>query len=94
MRETPGKQKRAFTAYGRQKMFTEKMSDSMRDVPGPHYSINDRHLYLTVGATNCSFTDADRLDLSAPANDYPGSQYFIFGFCDKYKTSRKKNCPD
>lgn len=94
MRETPGKQKRAFTAYGRQKMFTQKMSDSMRDIPGPQYLLNDRHLYSTLGMTNCSFTDADRLDLSAPANFYPGSQYLIQGFTDRFKVSRKKNCPD
>jgi hypothetical protein len=49
-------------------MFTEKMSDMMRDVPGPHYLIKDRHLYNTIGATNCSFSSGQRLDLSAPAN--------------------------
>lgn len=94
MREKIGKGKRAFTAYGRQKMFTEKMADSMRDIPGPHYSINDRHLYSTLGYENCSFTDGERLDLSAPANNFPGSQYLIPGFCDRFKVTRRKNCPD
>ena len=44
------------------------MSDMMRDVPGPHYSINDRHLYGSIGINNCNFTTGSRLDLSAPAN--------------------------
>lgn len=49
-------------------MFTERMSDLMRDVPGPHYSLKDRHLYKTAGFENCSLTTGHRLDLSAPAN--------------------------
>jgi hypothetical protein len=40
----------------------------MRDVPGSHYSINDRHLYSTMGINNWGFTTGSRLDLSAPAN--------------------------
>jgi hypothetical protein len=44
------------------------MSDMMRDVPGPHYSIHDRHFYGTTGIKNCSFTTGSRLDLSAPDN--------------------------
>lgn len=30
-------------------MYTERMTDLVRDVPGPHYSLNDRHLYKTAG---------------------------------------------
>lgn len=71
------------------------MTDMMRDVPGPHYSIKDRQIYSAVGVENCNFTTGNRLDLSAPANLHPaGSQYWIPGFCDKYKVTRRKNCPD
>lgn len=68
------------------------MADMMRGVPGPGYLINDRQLYNTIGATNCSFTSDHRLDLSAPANFNPGSQYYIHGFCDKYKQTKRKMC--
>ena len=33
------------------------------------------------------------MDLSAPANHYPGAQYMINGFCDKFRKLQKKNLP-
>lgn len=75
-------------------MFTQQMSDSMRDIPGPQYMPVDRHLYSTMGFTNCSFTEGSRMDLGAPANLYPGSQYKIGGFTDRFKVIRRKNCPE
>ena len=44
VREKPGKTKRHFSAYGRLKMYTEKMADKKRHVPGPHHNVKDRHL--------------------------------------------------
>lgn len=30
-------------------MYTDRMANLMRDVPGPHYSVKDRHIYSTIG---------------------------------------------
>ena len=64
-----------------------------KHVPGAHHSIKDRHLYNTQGLNERNFAIGERLDLSSPANDYPGAQYQIPGFCDKFKTTKKKNIP-
>lgn len=44
VREKPGKHKKSFSAYGRLKMYTDKMADKKRHVPGPHHHVKDRHL--------------------------------------------------
>ena len=49
VREKPGKHKKAFSTYGRLKMFTSRMSDMKKGIPGPEHEINDRHLYMMHG---------------------------------------------
>jgi hypothetical protein len=60
-------------------------------VPGPHYNIKDRHLENTVGLNERNFAFGERIDLSRPANDYPGSKYIIPGFCDRFRDIRHKS---
>lgn len=67
------------------------MSDSKNGIPGPHYTIKDKHLQNNRGLNERNFSFDERLDLSTPANDFPGSQYYIGSFCDKFKNTKKKN---
>ena len=53
------------------------MTESTRHVPGSHHTIKDRHLYNTIGLNERNFSFGERIDLSLPANDYPGPQYEI-----------------
>lgn len=69
------------------------MADQYRDVPGAHHAIKDRQLQNNTGLNERNFSFGERLDLSAPANFYPGSQYLIPGFCDRFEKTKKKNIP-
>ena len=60
------------TINSRQKMFTQQMVDTMRYVPGPKYNPEDRNLYYMVGLNDRNFSYDNRMDLSEPANEYPG----------------------
>ena len=93
VRETPGKDKRSFTTYGRLKMYTQKMADVTRGNPGAHHNIKDRHLQNTVGLNDRNFGFGERIDFSAPANNYPEAIYKIDGFCDKFTKTHRKNHP-
>lgn len=53
-------------------------------MPGARYLIKDRHLYNETGLNERNFSFGERLDLSMPANDYPGSKYQISGFCARF----------
>lgn len=75
-------------------MFTQQMAEITRGNPGAHHIVKDRHLQGTVGLNERSFGIGDRMDLTAPANDYPGAVYLIPGFCDKFKNTRRKGCPN
>lgn len=55
VRETPGKDARSFTTYGRLKMYTQKMADITRGNPGAHHKIKDRHLQNTTGLNDRNF---------------------------------------
>lgn len=55
VREIPGKDKRAFSTYGRLKMFTQKMSEVTRGNPGACHNIKDRHLENMTGLNERSF---------------------------------------
>ena len=46
-----------------------------------------------VGMNERNFGVGQRRDLSAPANNFPGSIYLIPGFCDKFKNTKNKNTP-
>jgi len=59
-------------------------------VPGAIYLIKDRHLYNETGLNERNFGFGERLDLSMPANDYPGSKYEIPGFCARFTKIEKK----
>lgn len=74
-------------------MFTELMSEVTRGNPGAHHIIKDRHLQNTVGLHDRNFGFGERINLSAPANDFPGSVYLIPGFCDKFKNTKRKVTP-
>lgn len=76
--------------YGRLKMYSQKMADSKNWVPGARYNIEDRHLYNEVGLHERNFSFGERMDLSMPANDYPGPIYMIPGFCAKFTKIQKK----
>ena len=89
----PGKGKRAYSAYTRQKMYTQEMTDMKSGVPGPKHQVKDRHLYNTVGLNDRNFSFGERLDLSEPANRNPGPKYKTDGFCDIFIQTKKKNCP-
>jgi hypothetical protein len=46
-----------------------------------------------VGMKERSLGFGERMDLSEPANDNPGAQYGIGGFCEKFRRMKKKdNC--
>ena len=51
------------------------MAETFKHVPGAYHSVKDRHLYNMQGLNERNFAFGDRLDLSAPANNYPGAQY-------------------
>ena len=55
VREIPGKDKKSISLKGRQKMFTQKMSEITKDVPGPHYQVEDRKLYDMKGLNERNF---------------------------------------
>ncbi len=61
-----------------------------RGNPGAHHNIKDRHLQNTVGLHYRNFGHGERIDLTAPANNYPGSIYLIPGFTDKFKNNKRK----
>lgn len=67
------------------------MADMKRDIPGPSHLIKDRHLQNMRGLNERNFSFGKRMDLSAPANMYPGSEYEIKGFCDRFEKMGKKN---
>lgn len=93
VREEPGRRERAFSAYGKLKMYTERMASIRSHVPGPQYLIRDQHLQNNCGLNERNFSFGERLDLSAPANDYPGCKYVIPGFCDRFERTKRKNVP-
>ena len=66
MRETPGDNKHKFTAYGRLKMYSEKMASDKNWVPGPYHAVKERHLYNNVGMNERNFAFGERIDLSKP----------------------------
>lgn len=66
--------------HAKQKMFTQKMVDTMNYVPGPKYNPEDRYLYQMVGLNDRNFSYSNRQDLSEPANNYPGPEYTLKGF--------------
>ena len=74
-------------------MFTSKMAEVTRGNPGPYHEIKDRHLQDMKGMNERNFSFGERIDFSAPANNYPGAVYNIPGFCDKFKKLEKKNSP-
>ena len=76
--------------YGRLKMYSQKMAQNKNWVPGARYLIKDRHLYNETGLNERNFGFGERLDLSMPANDYPGSKYQIPGFCARFTKIEKK----
>jgi hypothetical protein len=49
-------------------MFTERMAEEKSGVPGPHYVVNDRHLFGMVGLNCRNMGFGNRIDLSKPAN--------------------------
>lgn len=91
VRDSPGSRTPKYTSYGRLKIFSEKMASDKHWVPGPHHVINDRLQCHTVGLNDRSFTKGERMDLSKPANDYPGPSYTILGFCNKFNRIRHKH---
>lgn len=56
VRESPGKDKKAFSIYGRLKMFTEKIADITRGNPGPHHDVKERHLHDMKGLNERNFS--------------------------------------
>ena len=74
-------------------MFTDKMADVTRGNPGPYHEIKDRQLHDMKGMNERNFSFGERINLSAPANNYPGAIYEIPGFCDKFTKLTKKNSP-
>jgi len=87
----PGKDQKHFSAYGRLKMYSDRMADTKNWVPGPHHKVNDRHLYGTSGLNDRNFSFGERIDLSKPANDHPAAIYQIPGFCDRFTRISRKN---
>ena len=61
------------------------MAENKNFIPGARYSLKDRHLQNEVGLHERSFGFSEKMDLSAPANNYPGAKYIIPGFCRKFK---------
>jgi hypothetical protein len=86
----PGANKNKYTAYGRLKMYSDKMAEDKNWVPGPYHLVKDRHLYGTVGMNDRNFAFGERIDLSKPANSNPEAIYEIPGFCEKFKNIRHK----
>jgi hypothetical protein len=86
----PGADKLGFTAYGRLKMYSEKMAESKNWVPGPYHKVNDRHLYGMGGLNDRNFSFGERIDLSKPANDNPEAIYHVPGFCDRFGNLHRK----
>lgn len=74
-------------------MFTQQMAEVTRGNPGAVHHVKDRHLQNTVGLNERNFGVGERIDLTAPANDFPGAVYLIPGFADKFKNTKKKNTP-
>ena len=74
-------------------MFTNKIPDETRGNPGAYHKIKERQLGSMVGMNERNFSFGQRRDLSAPANNFPGSVYLIPGFCDKFKKTKNKNTP-
>ena len=77
--------------YGRLKMFTQQMSEMTKSNPGAHHDVKERHLHDMKGLNERNFSFGERKDLSAPANNYPGAQYLIGGFCDRFQKIKHKN---
>ena len=93
VREKPGNDKKAFSIYGRLKMFTSQMADVTRGNPGSYHEVKDRHLQDMKGMNDRNFSFGERINFSAPANKNPGSVYLIPSFCDKFKRVQKKLSP-
>lgn len=74
-------------------MFTQQMAEVTRGNPGAHHQIKDRHLQNTVGLHDRNFGFGERIDFTAPANDFPGAVYLIPGFSDKFKNTKRKAMP-
>ena len=72
-------------------MYTQKQAEDKNWVPGAVYDIKDRHLYNEVGMHDRNFGFAEKLDLSMPANNYPGPKYYIPGFCKNFKNIAHKS---
>ena len=68
--------------HERLKMYTERMAQAKKYVPGAVHNIRDRQLQSMVGMNDRSFGFGERLDLAKPANDYPAAQYHIPGFTE------------
>jgi hypothetical protein len=56
------------------------MADVTRGNPGAYHKVKDRHLQNTAGLQYRSFGHGFRIDLAAPANNFPGAVYSIPGF--------------
>ena len=69
------------------------MADVTRGNPGAYHDIKERQLHDMKGMNERNFAFGERIDLSAPANNYPGAAYMIPGFTDKFKRLQKKNSP-
>lgn len=67
------------------------MTDMKKDIPGASHLIKDRHLHNMTGLNERNFSFGKRLDLSAPANQFPGCEYEIKGFCDRFEKTHHKN---
>ena len=72
-------------------MFTQKMSEVTRDVPGPIYEMEDRKLQNMKGLNERNFGFGERIDFSLPANENPGPKYELRGFCDRFEKTKEKN---
>jgi hypothetical protein len=66
------------------------MAEDKSTVPGPYHLVNDRHFYGMVGLNERSMGFGERIDLSKPANQNPGAEYELSGFCDKFTKIRHK----
>ena len=56
VRQEPGKKSRAFSAYGKLKMYTERMANIRSHIPGPRYLIKDAYLQNNMGLNERNFS--------------------------------------
>ncbi len=66
------------------------MAENKNWIPGPKYLIDNRHLDNQVGLHERNFGFGEKLDLSMPANNYPGAKYIIPGFTVRFHKLAKK----